>query len=1308
MKRLVLLYLLLCPGCGPDGLTLGLTGCESAEGGFVPTEANTVERGVHATVTAAGVRALLEHKEALVGLLFAVDEAGWVHLELPAVEFGARDGFGVGVRDVKVRFDLRAVDLDVSVRPDPARVRVEVRDAVLRLDDGVVWVAVGGNAACHLGHGTGPGAPEDTFLHLDFAFDVAVQVDEAGRLRAEVSDLDFTTHRFDLHLEYDERRRGALPECADGITDVECSIACRGGDLFSDIIEALRDALEGEVDRLLRPVVQAAISFLVGRFTEQPLAVEGAVHPRLLRALVPTLSDAHPLGFRVAPTPLGLAVRSAGGDGDGVALTVDVGLDAVEHPCVPAVEGAPAFAAGRPPALTGYDHAGQPYHLGLSASEAVVNRALWVAYRGGVLCLTLDSAQMEALLGLRLDSELLSLVLPGLAELTGGPRPVMVALDPDFTAADFPLARFFEIEDDGGLPQAGIAVTAPGVRVSFYTLVEERWTRLLQASVDVAVDVVVQAAPGDRLVLSVGTPQVGELVEHYNELLDRAEIPALLALMVDLVTAVFLHDGVTLELGIDGLISQLTGLPFDARVAALRTEGEGGDFLSVLLSVVPAAAGAGAQAAVDTAARVEALDPATGRARLRVDAAGAPSARFQWRVDGGPWRPLAPAPEGVLDIADPRLRVLGEHRLEVRAVAEGDYRTLDPTPAVLTVESRPPDPRLAGGVAPAGGCRTAPGAPVGVGALLLLGALGLRRRRLLLLLPLLGGCDERRSAADAPCETSADCPGRLVCIDRVCRRPAPCEQSAECCPGAECRAGACMAPEAVCAEDGDCGRPDLTCVAGLCEHRPCAGECGGGARCVAGHCHLDPPCMGACGADEACFAHLDGCRRAPPACDQSCGPGHLRVVRGAAAYRGPLCDLSGATCACERTPPLLPADFGRHASMALLGGQAVFAAYDADFGDLVFVEGVESGAPRVTYLDGVPPSAPAVADPAGPRGGRLEAGPDRGRYASLAVDPKARPHIVYYDADAEALRYVRGDGEGRWIEPIVIDDDGDAGRYARIAIDSAGAPHIVYYVAATREGQTQLRYATTAAADPGPGDFVVQVVSARARPESEPAAPPPGVTPRGHGVMPCLRVGRDGRIYLAFYDGEARWLFLARSEDAGGFLVERAVGRLAEDWPADPGGRYARFEEHDVGRACDLVVDPDGRVTAVFVDEDTDALLAWRGRVGEEGIYEVVDPGGRGLRRLVGADTAMDVDDLGRPVVVYQEQTENDVLMAVRFDDGWPARPLVVADAGAQGFYNSLRVLGRQAVVGTLELKTLRDGRGAHRLHVYRLDVPAF
>lgn len=1277
-------------GCG-DGLSLGLAGCEADEAPtFEATAANTVDHATHVALTAAGTDFLISQRELLAGLLFDVDDNGQVALELPQVDFGdAGAGLGVGVRDLVVGFDLRRVQIGMEILPDPARIRLTVAQARIKLVDGVVWITVGGDAACRLGNGLAVGTPEAALVEADFAIDVQPTVDDDGRLQIEIDVLPFTIHALDFELVYDED----LPECNDGSTSAECRLACGAGDLAIEVAEALYDAFAEQINGLLQPVVDGIVSGLVDAFTAEPLAIEGALHPRVLASLIPTAVDAHPIGFKAAPSPAGFTLRSAGDRGDGIGLTADIGLDAVDHPCVPAVDPPGAFVPGPAPALTGYDHAGQPYHLGLALSAAVVNRAVWVAYRGGALCAALSTDDIDALLGQRIDTGALALILPGVAELAQGPRPIRVALDPAFTAADLPLAEFFAVDDDGGIPQAGIAIRLPNLGLSFYAQIEERWTRLFAARVSVAVDLIVQATPDNRLVVTVGQPVLEGLEQTYNELLSGANLPDLLTLITDLLTSALLREGLEFDLGLDGLIEQISGLPLNAEIAALRVEGAQADFLSVLVRLGLAARGQGARAAVDTAAEV--IESGPGRVTLAVESSA--DALYQWQIGDGPWRPLQAANAGRLTIEDPRLKVIGTHRIAIRSVARGAYRSLDPTPAEVTVTIAPPAPVKARSAPEqtSGGCTQQPGG--GSIALLLLLGLACRRRWGLAALAL-WACDDARPAPDIKCARAADCPGGLLCLDGRCVQPTPCSTNAECCPDAECRAGGCVPLDARCMDDAGCVG-ELACVDGQCQRPACDGACAAG-ECIAGHCFVEPPCRGQCAADEACFGHLDVCRAVR--CLADCAPGELRVVVDPSQHAGAQCSLADVECACAPAPPILPADIGRHASMAVVADRAEFAAWDADFGDLVFVEGVEDGAPRVTYLDGVPDGAPVQADPTGPRGGITAPGPDRGRYASMAFDLKGRPNLVYYDADAGALRYMRSDEDGDWLAPVVLDDDGDAGRYPRIAIDGLGHAHIVYSVVATRDGQAGLRYAWASTTEPvASADFVVQSVSLR---PAAPEPPPVGITPAVHGVRPCLQIGLDGRAYAAFYDGEEGRPYLAIG-GPDGFAVQRLEGPRAEDWPADPGGRYDRFEEHDLGSFCAVATSGD-HVWIALLDATTDALVMWHAPLGGDGVFELVDPGGRGLRRLVGADPAMAVTGAGVPVIVYQDATDNDVMMAARAPFGWEITS--VATAGALGFYNSLVLQDDEAIVGTLELKTIANGRGAHRLHVFRVDAPSF
>jgi len=1301
-----LLVLAVTLGCGPDGVSVGLSGCDTDTSfEFQSTASNTVAGGTHVTVTAAGVDFLLGYKEAIAGLLFPVDDAGWVMLELEPFMAGG-DALGITLREVVVRFDLRTTEINLEFLSDPTRIRLTVNNAQFQLAEGVVALSVGGDGACRLTNGLDQGESSERFLTTDIIIDLFPTIDEEGRLDMMVELDTADVEELDVELVFDP----TLPECADGATAVECRVGCGATNLGAELLELVTATFGEQISQFLLPVVNATINELISQFTEDPLAIEGQVRPQTLADIVPLPLDAHPLQFKAGPSAEGFTLRTAGNQGDGMGITLDVGMDAIDHPCVPAVNGEPDFTVGEAPVLTGFDHEGRPYQMGASIAEATLNRGLWAGWRAGLFCMTLDSNQIDELVGQRIDTDTLGLLLPGLEALTDGPQPIMFAVDPRFSEVAFPLARLRAVDDDGGVPQVGLSVAIPTLSLDLYTVVQARWTRIFRARVDVEMDAVIVANPDNTLGLSLDAPRIDNLEQTYNELLDSDNVPELMTLLVNVATSSLLGDGIDFELGFEGILSELTGLPLEPEILGMRIDGTRNDFLSVLTGLRGVAAGGALTGSVDTEAEV--VEVSRGRIEVDVDVLGAEEALYQWRLDGGPWRPLTRADENRLSISDPFLSLPGEHTLKVRAVAIDRYRSLDPEPATRTflvpaddTSSTVEETASTPDSSPPPSCDVAPGrgsnTPLVWGVLLLLCA---RRRRLLpallvavALSPFMG-CEDRAPAPQTQCVRHGDCLGGQLCVEGVCTAAQGCDAGVECCILEECRGGFCLPlPTDDCAQSG-CPPNEVCTENGYCNRRPCDDDsvCKDDGRCVAGHCVPQVPCEGRCADGEACYVHRDACRPSPAAC-QPCAEGQVQVILNPGQYDGPECSDAAAECACVGARNLNVLGAGTEASMGLVAQMPVFAAYEPLLGDLIYIEDPTGEAPRITFVDGVPADAPVDADPAGPRGGVSAPGPDRGRWPDMAVAADGTAHIVYRDADAESLRYVRRGPDGVWTQPMVLDDQGDVGHFPQIRLDAERRPHIVHSVARTVDGLSGVRYLVANSSTPAPGDFRSRAVSVRRQADNQAA----GLAGPGRA---CLHITNSGRALVGFYRADQRWLYLAHG-DVDGFEVSPLSNALRLPDPVDRGGRYLDFGDHDVGAFCGIAGTEDA-IQVVFTDHRTWSLLAYRGPFAGGGELELVDDGGIGARRRVGADLEVVLDPLARLIAVYQDATENDVRFTIRHPDGW-VPPEALATHGAIGFSNSLVVLTDEMVVGTVELRTVVGGRLSPRLHVLRIPLPA-
>jgi MYXO-CTERM domain-containing protein len=365
-----------------------------------------------------------------------------------------------------------------------------------------------------------------------------------------------------------------------------------------------------------------------------------------------------------------------------------------------------------------------PYMVAAGLSEAFLDQVMWSLYGSGVFCQTLSADDVDLL-----NTGSLGLVLPSLDLLTHADKypwavyPVALRLTP--TAEPVISIGSGELTPGGATPtlvEPLIRIVLDDVRLDLTALIEERWVHLLTVQADLTLDLGATVNPSNEVELVLG--DLGQAVTDVRvsqaELL--AETPQELA---DAIPAL-------IQLALPQLTGNLPSIPlpgpealggFELRVLGVR--GVPGATPSVFpnlavyadLDFIPALAG-NLLVQAETEAHVAAVRfaggarsgpgpddlPPLAAARaaggaeptevvLALGGAALPgqALEHQVRIDGGLWSPFFTAAQVSLPRA--AFNVPGRHRVEVRARAQGEYRTLDPTPVVLDVVVDPEPPR---------------------------------------------------------------------------------------------------------------------------------------------------------------------------------------------------------------------------------------------------------------------------------------------------------------------------------------------------------------------------------------------------------------------------------------------------------------------------------------------------------------------------------------------------------------------------------------------------------------------------------------
>jgi len=1233
-----------------------------------------LQQAAQVRLTSEGTAFLAPRAEAILGGLLGLDEHGAVRVALADLDLDELTVVDLGLLNVGMRglvLGLRLGEVSLELVPSPDRFTVRLSGARLAVRDGIVSIGILADladAACRLADGLEPETADARTATLSLEVDLLLGVARDGTLAvdAEIGTLDL--HELGIALPVDCE----LAECQDGCG--ECEVSCPLLEGSAELLDGLTGGLEDALARALRPMLEERLAELLTALGAQPTDL--LVDTSALLAL-DSLRAAHPVRVAFGPTPGGVRVLSDAG-GRSLSLVFDPGLDAEPHPCIARPDDDPLHPFGGPPAAPAAD---EGVHAELAFAAAVLDQAIWAAYKAGVLCAAVTSADLATLSdgGGAVLAGALEPLLPGLGSLAGPDASVMVRLEPRLAPTDFPVVRI--APGSGSTPK--LVLDLRDIGISLFVGLDGRFTRVIGLGVDASLTGGLVAQPDASLGVVLDGVDLAAIRVTYEEVLPGRDLEAVAGFLSGALAGGLLGDGLVLPVDLGAVLSESLGLPLSVELTELSATGESGDWLRVRVRLTD---GATAHATPTTRVDAPAVTQLGVRPRLHAPALeGARPLEYQVRVDHLPWTSFS---AGAVPPLDPAAWWLaGEHVVAVRARYAGQPQTLDLagwSGRIHVGEPSGPDPRDG----PAGGCRLAPAARwswlVGL-------ATGWGRRGGSTVAALaVAGCSDEVSGPQT-CSPPSACPAGWACARGVCAAAEPCEDELDCCPGQVCLTDLCQDP-AECVGAMSCPGLLAGCEDGFCVRLGCerVADCPPGLGCVAGRCVDRLPCDGRCRPTEACHAQTATCRRPPATCRETCGPGEvLHVSDPDGSLLGAGCGWDAAGCACVASPGLPPGEVGRWGSLAVSDAGAVASAWDRTYGDLVWVElDVAGRSPQVASLDGVPANERPVAAPDGYRRGVATDGPDVGRFTALLTASDGSAHVAYRDDARRALRFGSG-GPAAW-RSHVVDEADDAGWYASAALLPDGRP-VIAYAAPGAPAASELRIATARVAEPASAEDWTREVLAVGTPPLEPVGDVPvdaGETLHAIGVSSRLAVAGD-RVAVAWLDLSAEPGVWLSWWDEGG---EPELRRIA-------GGGAGRL-----GLDVALAVDRAGRIIVAWTDVAVGRLHAAIGDA-EGGLEaETVHEGqGGGTVRALGAWTRAAWTPDGRVLLTYQDPQDNDLWLASRSEGGAWTRQLVRAE-GAVGYHNDLVVFGDTAWIYTVELGF--DGSGRSRAGPRLVSVP--
>ncbi len=599
-------------------------------------------------------------------------------------------------------------------------------------------------------------------------------------------------------------------------------------------------------------------------------------------------------------------------------------------------------------------------------------------------------------------------------------------------------------------------------------------------------------------------------------------------------------------------------------------------------------------------------------------------------------------------------------------------------------------------------------------------------------------CEEPAPVTQVHCATQSQCPGGWHCApDGLCRADQPCLTDDHCCLGERCQAGHCR-PRQACSPSVGCLDPDDVCIHGICAARACEGSsdppCSKGRSCLWGRCFATTPCGGHCPAGQACAVLLNKCVAAPPTV---CATGELAVVDNETARMPESCAAHPIQIACRKLPALPAGQRGLAGRLLALPGELAHISYDRTYGDVVIARHVASppfGLKSLRAVAGLPSDANVVGDPAGPRQGIAEPGPDFGRRLAAAARKGGEIDLVFRDDTGDGVRFARVSSPQAAVASHTLATGNGLGESVALAYSPAGEPVVLAFSPEAPQANPPRAakifvFAAKTATPTAAADWVASELDEEA--VLTPPTPCGGNCPAGQvcmagssgtavcatagqGCKSCLPgqacvqgacaqvlvtaarldrgpVGRGVSLDLrAMADGSLS--AAAYSAHAGDLAVYR---RVAGNWQKTVVPRSAvPGTPKDFGRFAAIVPGDSQAVWVACEDGDRGRLLLLR-QTDKGWLGDVADDGARsdGLHR-VGADIAAVRHPFGGVLVAHQDTRRADLLLQRLPKPGVTGGRAVAETTDMAGFSPTIVQLGSKAWV--LAWATLRLGTDGH------------